>query len=153
MANAIDNAIARLQNIAAALSTLPPTGTTMHAENDYPTEAAQPFPFCIAYLSAGRFRATNATVHHNFPTIKVEMHFSRVNLKQTYEQINAAALEFPKRLVADPTLDGAVQTIVFGQENEIEYAARPFEYGSIKSFVLEWDLPIKLLQAPQSTST
>jgi hypothetical protein len=153
MPNAIDNAIARLQNIAASLSTIPPTGTVIHAESDYPTEAAQPFPFSIAYLSAGRFRATNGTIHHNFPTIKVEIHFSRGNLKQAYEQINAAALEFPKRLVADPTLDGTIQTMVFGSENEIEYAARPFDYGTIKSQVLEFDIPLKLLQAPQSTST
>ena len=153
MPNALDNAIARIQNIAAALSTVPPTGTTVRAENDYPSEAAQAFPFCISYLGGGRFRATNATIHHNFPIVKVEMHFSRVNLKQAYQQINAAAIEFPKRLVADPTLDGTVQTIVFGQESEIEYTARPFEYGTIKSQVLEFEIPIKLLQSPQSTST
>ena len=153
MTNAIDNAIARIQNIAAALSTIPPTGTTMHAEADYPTEAAQPFPLCVSYLAAGRFRAPNATIHHNFPVIKIELHFSRVNLKQAYQQINAAALEFPKRLAADPTLDGTVQTIVFGQESEIEYGVRPFEYGTIKSQMLEFDIPLKLLQAPQSTST
>jgi hypothetical protein len=152
MPNAIDNAIARIQDIAAALSTIPPTGTVMHAEADYPTEAAQAFPFCISYLSAGRFRATNATIHHNFPIIKVEMHFNRVNLKQAYQQIHAAALEFPKRLVADPTLNGTVTTIIFGSESEIEYGVRPFDYGTIKSQVLEFDIPIKLLVTPQATA-
>lgn len=152
MANDIDNAVARVQDIAAALTTIPPTGTKMHAELDYPAEAGQPFPFSIAYLGGGRFQATNATVHHNFPAIKVEFHFSRVNLKQAYQQINAVAIEFPQRLAGDPTLGGTVQTIVFGGDGEIEYTVRPFEYGSIVSQMLEFTIPVKLLKAPQSTA-
>src|SRR3990167_11423168 len=98
MPNAIDNAIARLQNIAAAC-----TSVTFKSAPDYPVDNVEPFPCSVCYIGGGQFVLTNATIHHNFPTINLELHFSRVNLKQAYQQIDAIALEFPKRLAGDPT--------------------------------------------------
>jgi hypothetical protein len=148
MPNAIDNAIARIQDIAAALSTVPPTGTTIKAESDYPIEAAQPFPFCVSFLMGGRFRFTNATIHHNFFDVRVEFHLSRVNLKQAYQQADAIALEFPKRLAADPTLNSTITTIVASQDEPIAYEVRPFEWAGVVSQMVAFTIPIKTLQAP-----
>ena len=145
MANAIDNAIARIQVLVDNL-----TSVTFKSTPDYPIENADPFPMSVVYLGGGQFSATNATVHHNFPTINVEFHFSRVNLKQTYQQINAVALEFPKRIVADPTLAGTVTTIVMSGEQPITYTVRPFEFGKVISQMMLFVIPIKTLQTPQA---
>jgi hypothetical protein len=148
MPNAIDNAIARIQDIAASLSTVPPSGTTIKAAADYPVEAAQPFPFCVSYLSGGQFRLTNKTIHHNFPAIRVEFHLSRVNLMQAYQQATAIALEFPKRLAADPTLNDTITTIVATQDEAIAYEVRPFEWAGVVSQMVAFTIPVKTLQAP-----
>ncbi len=62
MANAIDNAIARLQNIAAACTTV-----TFKSAKDYPVDNVEPFPLSVCYISGGQFMLTNKTIHHNFP--------------------------------------------------------------------------------------
>lgn len=147
MANAIDNAIARIQDIALAM-----TGITLKSAPDYPIEAPDPLPFGAAYLTGGEFRVTNATMHHNFPNIRVEFHFSRVNLKQAYQQINAVALEFPKRIAGDPTLNNTITTVLAGIEHPIPYEVRPFEWGQIATQMLAFTIPLKTLQAPQTTA-
>lgn len=141
--NAIDNAITRIQTIVDSL-----TSVTFKSTPDYPIENADPFPMSVVYLGGGQFTATNATVHHNFPTINVEFHLSRVNLKQTYQQINAIALEFPRRLVADPTLGGNITTIVMSKDLPITYTVRPYSFGSVTSQMMLFVIPIKTLQAP-----
>jgi hypothetical protein len=152
--SAIDNAIARLQNIAAAC-----TGVTFKSAQDYPTDNVEPFPASIAYISGGTFHLTNATIHHNFPVIALELHFSRVNVKRAYQDIDAIAIELPKRLAADPTLDGTIDTIVASRDEPITYEVRPFQWTPagvtpiITSQMLKFLIPIKTLQAPQVTST
>lgn len=154
MTNVIDNAIARVQNIVAAM-----TSVTFKSAPDYPTDNIEPFPCSICYIGGGQFMATNATIHHNFPMLNIEFHFSRVNLKQTYQQINAVALEFPKRIVADPTLDATVDTVIMTRDQPITYTVRPFQWSPpnvtpvITSQMLLFSIPIKTLQAPQTTST
>lgn len=147
MTNAIDNAIARIQDIVGAL-----TSVNFKSYPDYPIENADPFPMSIAYIGGGEFRATNATIHHNFPIISVEFHFSRINLKQTYQQINLVVLEFPKRIAGDPTLNGAIDTVIMTQDQPITYIVRPFEWGKVTSQMLMFSIPIKTLQAPQATA-
>lgn len=154
MANAIDNAIARLQNIVAACTTV-----TFKSAKDYPVDNVEPFPSSVAYIGGGYFMLTNATVHHNYPTINLELHFSRVNIPQTYQQIDAIALELPKRLAADPTLDGTIDTILATRDEPITYVCRPYQWSPpgitpiVTSQMLMFQIPIKTLQAPQSTST
>lgn len=143
MPNAIDNAIARVQDIVGEI-----TGIEFKSAPDYPIENADPFPMSIAYVGGGQFYATNATVHHNFPALVVEFHFSRVNLKQTYQQINSVILEFPRRIVADPTLAGNVTTVVMTQDQPIQYSVRPFQFGKVMSQMLMYTIPIKTLQTP-----
>ena len=153
MTNAIDNAIARLQDIAAACTTV-----TFKSFPDYPVENVEPFPCSIAYVSGGAFVLTNKTVHHNFVVIALELHFPRVNLRQTYQQINAIVLEFPKRLAGDPTLNNTIETIVAGASNESPYECRPFQWSPagvspiIASQMLKFNITVKTLQAPTVTA-
>lgn len=147
MTNAIDNAIARIQDIALAM-----TSVSIKSAPDYAIENADPCPFSVAWVGSGTFRATNATQMHNFPAINVEFHFSRINLKQTYQQINAVVYEFSSRLAADPTLNGTVMTIVFGQDAEIAYTVRPMEWGKVTTQMLMFTVPVKILQTPQTTA-
>lgn len=151
--SAIDNAIARLQTIVAACSDV-----TFKSAPDYPVENAEPFPCSIAYVSGGTFTFTNRTVHRNFPEISLELHFSRTNLKQAYQQIDAIAIELPKRLAYDPTLGDTIDTIVATRDAPITYEVRPFYWTppgaspQVVSMVLKFTIPIKTLQAPQATA-
>lgn len=160
--SSIDNAIARIQEIALALSTIPDgTGgtTSIKSAPEYPIEAPNAWPGAITYLAGGEFSLTNYTVHHNFPLVWCEFHFNRANLKQAYQQIHAVAIEFPQRLAGDPTLNGTVETVVGGADNRIVYSVRPFVWQEegpnkprIVSQMLRFDLPIKLLKAPKATA-
>lgn len=143
MANSVDDAIARLQDIVQSSSDV-----TFKSYPDYPIENADPFPMSIAYVADGNFTFTNASIHHNFVQIRLELHFSRVNLKNTYQQINATVLELPRRLAADPTLNGTVETIVATRDNPIAYTVRPFEWGKVQSELLQFVIPVKLLKSP-----
>lgn len=162
MPNAIDNAITRMQNIAQALSTLTDVSggsVTIKSALDYPVENVEPFPCAICYVGGGQFMLTNASIHHNFPSLNVEFHFSRVNLRQAYLQIGQTVLEFPKRLAGDPTLDGSIDTILAGRDTPVTYTVRPYQWTPqgvtpiIMSQMLLFTIPIKTLQAPVSTST
>ena len=143
MTNTIDNAITQIQLIVDSM-----TSVVFKSTPDYPIENADPFPMSVVYLGGGQFSATNATVHHNLPSINVEFHLSRVNLKQTYQQINAIALEFPRRLVADPTLGGNVTTILMSGDNPITYTVRPYSFGAVTSQMMLFVIPFKTLQTP-----
>lgn len=149
--SAIDNAIARLMNIAASCTTV-----TFKSAPDYPVDNVEPFPCAIGYVTGGEFTLTNRTLHHNFPSIALECHFSRLNVKQAYQQINAIAIELPKRLAADPTLNSSVETILATPDRPVTYEVRPFLWqpkadgqAQVVSIMLKFTIPVKTLQAPQ----
>lgn len=143
MANVIDNAISRLQDIVSSC-----TDVVIKSAPDYPIENADPFPMSVAYIQGGSFTLTNATIHHNFPIIRLEIHFSRVNIKQVYQQINGIVLELPRRLAKDPTLNGTVETVLATRDTPIVYSSRPFDWGRVQSELLQFDIPVKLLKSP-----
>ena len=143
MSNAIDLAVARIQDLAQGM-----TGITIKSAPDYPIENADPLPMVVTYVSGGNFQATNATLLHNFPTISAEFHFSRVNLKQATQQVNAVAFEFPRWLAGDPTLNSTVTSIVFGEDNTLPYAVRPFDFGKVQTQMLVFTIPVKILTSP-----
>lgn len=159
--SSIDTAIARIQDIALALSTLTDVAgnaITLANAADYPVENVPSFPCCISYLGGGEFMLTNASLHHNFPIINVEFHVDRKNIKQAYMQANQIAIEFPQRLAGDPTLNGTVTTIVGGTDSRITYTVRPFTWreqsttqAGIFSTMILFTIPIKLLKTPTVT--
>lgn len=148
MTNAIDAAVARIQDLALAM-----TSITIKSAPDYPIENPDPFPFVASYPASGQFWVDNATLLHDFVTIQIEFHLSRVNLKQMVQQINAIVYEFPQRLAGDPTLDGNVATMVMSRDEPVPFASRPFEWGKVTSHMVLFSVPLKLRLAPQATST
>jgi len=152
MANDLDNAISRVQQIALATS-LSSTDASVKSAPDYPIENIDPLPMAISYLGGGEFNMVSATMHKNFPTIHVEFHFSRMSLKYAYQDINAVALDFPARLADDPTLNGNVQTILAGRDTPIGYTVRPFDWGKVVTQMMLFVIPVKLLNTPVETST
>jgi len=147
MTNTIDNAIARVQELALSM-----TSVTIKSAPEYAIENADPLPFWVAWVSSGYFYNVNPTQLLNFPSIDVEFHFSRVNLKQTYQQINSVIYEFVKVISGDPTLNGTVETIVFGRDNPLMYTVRPFEWNKITTQMLLFTVPVKIKQTPQATA-
>lgn len=145
----IDSAVAKLQDHVQACTTV-----AFKSAPDYPVENAEPFPCSICFIGTETVHFTNATILHIFPALFLELHFSRVNLKQAYQQINAIAIELPQRLAADPTLGGTVQTIVATQDQPLSGEVRPFQWTPqgvtpiIVSQMLKFVIPIKLLKAP-----
>jgi hypothetical protein len=147
MANAIDNAIARIQDIAQAI-----TSTTIKTAKDYPVESAPALPATNTYIVGGEFTFTNSTVHHNFVDVVAEFHFNRSSLADAYQRIDAVALEFPKRLASDPTLNGTVTTIVSSGDNPSTYTVSAGTWGDVPTQVIVFSLRLKSLQAPQTTA-
>lgn len=147
MANSIDDAIARLQFHVSVCADV-----VFKSYPNFPIENADPFPMAVGYVASGSFWFTNATIHHNVPVIRMEFHFSRVNIKQAYQQIDAVILELPRRLAYDPTLNGTVETIISSRDNPVEYNARPFDWGKVQSEMFQFDVPVKLLKAPIPTT-
>lgn len=146
MTNSIDNAAARLCDIAQAM-----TSIVIKSAPDYPVENVEPCPFVAAYALKGRLQGMNKTSLQNFPIIAVEFHLSRVNIKQMQQQINAIVYEFPQRLAGDPTLNGTVDTILFGTDSPIEYSAAPFEWAQVATQRVLFPVPVKLLVSPVAT--
>lgn len=148
--SSIDDAIARIQAIALELTTV-----QINSAPDYPIETLDPLPMAISYLTSGTLYFVNSTTQKNFPTINVEFHFSRLNLRQANQQVNAVAIEFPQRLAGDPTLNSTVDTIVATQNQPLNYVRRPFTWReqsasqpSLITDMLMFTVPVKLLKEP-----
>lgn len=133
----IDDAIQKLQAHALAC-----TSTTIKAAPDYPPEDASILPLAVAYIASGTGQADNATTARLLLTINVDIHFSRVSLKSAYTQINAVIPEYLKRLAADPTLGGKVETINF----PVAFRVLPAEWGSIVTSMIQFEIPLKFME-------
>jgi hypothetical protein len=147
MASEIDNAVARLADIVLSMSTI-----AIKSAPDYMVENVEPCPFAAIYASGARVYATNSTVLHNYITIAVEFHLSRINIKQMQQQANAIMYEFPRRLAGDPTLNGTVETILFSADNPIEATSGPFEWQQVSTHRILFPVPVKFRPAPLTTA-
>ena len=150
MTNALDNAIARIQDIALAL-----TSVTVRSAPDYPIENVDPLPMAVTYTPAGNATALNSSTLLFFPTVNVEFHFSRTNLKQAYQQINAVALESSQKIAGDPTLNRTVDTALANAEGKLFYTVRPYNWGKptgsnvdFYTQMLMFELNLKVVESP-----
>ena len=137
--SSIDTAITRLQ--ALALSS---TDLTIRAAPSYPVSDAGVLPIAIAHLVSGEAQAISADLFEVFPTVNVDFHFSRISFKQAYTEIDACAVEYLRRLAGDPTLNGAVDTIVF----PVTFTVVPTQWDSIETQMLTFSIRIKTLENP-----
>jgi hypothetical protein len=147
MASEIDNAVARLADLALGMTTI-----TLKSAPDYMVENVEPCPFAAIYASGARTYATNSTVLHNYVTIAVEFHLSRINIKAMQQQANAIMYEFPRRLAGDPTLNGTVETILFSVDSPIEATSGEFLWKDISTHRIVFPVPVKFRPAPLTTA-
>lgn len=140
MTNAIDSAIARLQDLSQAC-----TSVTIKSAPDYPPENAEPAPFSIAHLASARGVGQSQGMLKFLPVINVDFYFSMVNLKQVYQQLDAIALEFTQRVAGDPTLNATISTVRSGDDEGITCEdVGALDWGSVPFHVLRFSIPLKI---------
>jgi maleate cis-trans isomerase len=140
----VESAIQRLQALALACE-----GVKIKQAPDYPIDDAAVLPMSIAHIISGTGTANNADTLQFQPTIAVDIHFSRVSLRNAYTQASLIALEYMQRLAGDPTLDGAVDTIVF----PVAFRIVPATWDDVTTQMLRFEIPLKTLETPTATST
>jgi len=141
----IDNAIARLQELALVSGTT--DGVVIKYAPNYPVDDASVLPLSIAHIINGQTSNDNATTVRLQPTIAVDFHFSRLHLKQTYTEIDAVAVNFSKLLGGDPTLNGTVDTVNF----PVSFSVTPAQWDTVTTQMLRFEVPVKTLETPATT--
>lgn len=137
----IDNALARLQTIAKAC-----TSVVIRLAPDHPISDASMLPLSIAHLVEGSGQADTATDVRLLVTANVDVHFSRQSMKDVYQKIDAFAVEYLRRLSGDPTLGGAVDTIIF----PVTFSVSPAVWDSVETQMLSFVVQFKELTSPLS---
>jgi hypothetical protein len=103
----------------------------------------------ITHITGGQGNADNASTAHLDLTLSVDIHFARLNIKDTYQRIDKIIPEYLCRLCGDPTLAGTIDTIVF----PVPVLVSPAQWDSIVTQMVSFTVPIKTLEAPITTST
>lgn len=138
----LTTAVARVQAIARQC-------TGVRASPAQPTESADVLPVAISWPENGTLTPNDATFTTGLHTIRCEMHASRDMLKDAVQKITGWAEQFPKHLAGDPTLDGAVDSIVF----PVTYSVQSIQWGETPTLALVWQVPVKILAAPTTPTT
>jgi len=140
MPKALDLAVQRLQDLSLAS-----TDITIKAAPDYPISDAAVAPFTIAYIGGGEVVASNATMTRYIVNLYVDFYTNVQILKDAFQKSDDFVMEFPRRLAGDPTLNGAVDTIVFpvtvAAPTRSEWNGVPFLFRRIT-------VPVKILDTP-----
>ena len=139
MASLIDDAVARLQYHALAI-----TSATVRGAPSYPTEDASVMPLAIAYISDGSGSVDDSTSARLLLTLKVDFHVSRFSMKSAYTELNNIIPEYLRRLAADPTLNGKVDTIVF----PVTFQVMPAQWDKITTQMATFSVPCKFRETP-----
>jgi hypothetical protein len=139
----VDTAITRLQAIAMAC-----TDVTIKAAPDKMSEDAFMLPMSLCYISGGTGSVDDRTTARLLLTVNVDIHFSRLSLKQSYTQMQALIPEYLKRLAGDPTLAGSVDTINF----PVTVLVSPYEWNLVVTEMVRFIIPLKFLQTPTVTA-
>jgi hypothetical protein len=135
----IDDAILRLQTLALAI-----TSEDVRAAPSYPTESAPVLPLAIAYIAEGTGQADDITTARLLLTINVDFHVRRDSMKSAYTQLNNIIPEYLKRLAGDPTLNGAVDTIVF----PVSFSVTPAQWNTVVTQMVSFSIPLKFIETP-----
>lgn len=133
----IDTAIQRIQTIARA--TVFESTKTIKNAPDYPVDDASILPLVITHLSGGSVIEMNATDTKLIVNISTDVHFDRSILRLTYQKIDTFIPDFIQRLGGDPTLGGAVSTIMF----PATFTVQPAEWDSIVTQMVTFTIPVK----------
>ena len=142
--SSVDTAITRLGLLAIASTSY----TVKNAPSTPPSDGAQ-LPIAISHLSSGEMTANSQGWGTFIVNIDVDFYINMMDLREAYTAVDALAIEFSERLIADPTLDTAVSTITF----PVSFDVTPSEYGSVPVLLLKFTVPVKTNPTSRSTST
>lgn len=134
--------VLRLQDIALECTTV-----SIKSAPDWPIENVDPLPMAISRIEGVSSYVMNRMIVM-LTTIIVEFHFSRVNLKLSYQQSDAIAIEFTRRLAGDPTLGGAVDTIEMNRERPLTAQAGITEWANTATRTVAFAVIVKTLESP-----
>lgn len=135
-------AVARVQAIARQCTGV----STAPAQ---PPENVEILPVSIAWPESGELTGNDATYSRGQHVIRCEMHMPRDILQTAVSRLTTWAEQFPKLLAGDPTLDGAVTTIVF----PVTYSVQSIQWGNTPTLALVWAIPVKILAATTTPTT
>lgn len=141
--NVVDSAIARLQDIALAC-----TSVTIKSAPDYPIENIDPLPMVVTRLIRGENAGGSAGFFTFLPVVEVDFLFSRSSLKQAFNQADLIALEYNKRLSGDPTLSAIIDTLNF----PISFAISFVTWDKTPCIQLAFTIKFKTLENTQATA-
>ena len=142
----VDSAITRLQELAILSGTTDGVIEIQYAPA-LPVEDAGVLPLSIAHITNGTASMDNSSTVRFQPTISVDFHFSRLNLKKCYTDIDTVVVNFSKLLGGDPTLAGTVDTINF----PVSYSVAPAQWDKVVTQMLRFEIPLKTLETPSTT--
>lgn len=135
----IDDAIAALQDHVLACTTI-----LVKKAPDHPIDSATMLPLSIAHIVSGQFQADNASTVRSLFHLSVDVHFQRMVIAETYRSIDKFIVEYIQRLGGDPTLGGAVDTIVF----PVMFNITPTQWDNIETQMVSFDIQVKTLLSP-----
>jgi len=89
-----------------------------------PPEAMNQFPFSLVYVSSFETLGGSSGWDEIIDTITIEIHLARQNLPVNYKAALPYRVQLLKKLIADPTIGGAVDTYTDfrGDFGYLEYA-------------------------------
>lgn len=106
-----------------------------------PPETAGALPAVYAYPIEGRIDSLSYDNINSFDVIAVDYVTPRTLLDVAQSNSITFIGEFPKKLVLDPTLSGAVTTIVF---SELSYSVLDATWSTIDVRIVRFRVPIKI---------
>lgn len=136
----LTTAISRLQFHALAC-------TGVKAAPDNPPDNISVFPFAFAYPERGDLMAEAADQARDIHTVIVEFHVNRTLLNAAVNTAKGYIEEYAHKLVNDPTLNGTVSTILFGERQHITYEFGRLEWNTVQTIGVRFHVPIKVRTA------
>lgn len=105
-------------------------------------EAAGAFPFAVAYPRSGTLTINSYSWGTLLHTIYVEIHVARTLLPAAIDQALPYVESFASALVADPTLEAAVDTV-----NGIRFTFGKMEWGGVETLGWRFEVDVKIKTA------
>lgn len=140
MAKSLANAISRCQVHALACS-------GMKAAPDDPPDNLSVFPFSVAYPERGQIFGESGNLIRGIHVIIVEIHVARTILKEAVKLAKGYVEEFSAKIVADPTLNGAVDNVLFEAEQQVTYEFGRLEWANTPTIGVRFHIPVKIRNA------
>lgn len=128
----LPDAIAALQTVAASLDGI-------QAAPESPPESVEVFPFSVAFARSGAYEPQSASFADGLHTIFLQIHCDRTVLNYAIERATPYIESFPRAVLADPTLGGAVSEV-----RAIRYAFGALKYAGTDTIGAQFEIDVKI---------